>query len=47
MLIVAVGALGMKGLNSCNKYKKGITLEGVFYGSVYSPTGAIVCRPVK
>lgn len=47
MLIIAVGALGMKGINSCNKNKKGIILEGVVYGSVTSPVGTVVCKPVK
>lgn len=47
LLIIAVASLGMKGINSCNKYKKGFYLKGEFYGSVTMPVGTVTCSAKK
>ncbi len=47
LLIIAVGGLGMKAINSCNKYKKGIYLSGEFYGPITMPMGVATCKPKK
>ncbi|WP_340084680.1 hypothetical protein MHB50_00155 [Siminovitchia sp. FSL H7-0308] len=47
MLILAVGTLGMKVVNSCNKYKKGFYLSGEFYGIITMPQGVVTCVPRK
>ncbi|TRZ40256.1 hypothetical protein CEQ21_04790 [Niallia circulans] len=47
LLIIAVGGLGLKAVNSCNKYNKGIILKGSFIGPVTMPLGTVTCKPVK
>ncbi|WFA05853.1 MULTISPECIES: hypothetical protein [Bacillus] len=47
MLIIAVATLGMKTINSCNKYKKGFYLKGEFVGPMFAPVGTVTCKAKK
>lgn len=46
-LIVAVGALGVAGINACNWNNKGIYLTAEFIGPITMPLGVATCKAAK